>query len=52
VSIVFKLNLFGWHVGDFDIRIDIDESAVSVSAPVVEGAVKRMSRRWAHMMTS
>jgi hypothetical protein len=51
MSIVFGLTLFGWHIGKFDVRIELDE-ARPVTRPVVGGACKRLSRRWVNAMTS
>ena len=51
MSIVFGLTLFGWHIGKFDVRIDLDESR-AMTQPVVDGAVKRITRRWVRHMAA
>jgi hypothetical protein len=51
MSIVFGLTLFGWRLGTFDVRIDIDRPS-GTAHPVVDSAVKRVTRRWVRHMAS
>ena len=46
----FKLSVFGWTIGTFDVRIDIDQAAAVQQT--VDGVVKRASRRWGKHMLS
>jgi hypothetical protein len=52
MNIGFKLAVFGFTLGTFDVRIDIDKAAASAINPVVDGYVKRVSRRWVRHMAS
>jgi hypothetical protein len=51
MNIGFKLAVFGFTLGTFDVRIDIDQDA-NPTKQVVDKAVKRMSRRWVKHMVS
>jgi hypothetical protein len=50
VTINFKLAVFGWTISTFDVRIDVDQAAAVQQT--VDGAVKKLSRRWTARMTS
>ena len=50
MSIAFGLSLFGWHIGRFDVQIDMDMS--ETTAPPVDRAVKKITKRWFRHMVS
>ena len=50
MTATFKLAVFGWTIGTFDVRIDIDQAAAVQQT--VDGVVKKLSRRWTQRMTS
>jgi hypothetical protein len=58
MTATFKLSVFGWTIGTFDVRIDIDQAAAvqqtvdGVVQQTVDGVVKRASRRWGKHMLS
>lgn len=52
MNVTFTTTLFGWRIGTFTIRLDIDERTMAAASPSVDGAVKRISRNWARRMTS
>jgi hypothetical protein len=52
MNITLSLNVFGWRIGAFDIRVDQDPSAVVAGQPALDGYVKRISRRWVKHMAS
>jgi hypothetical protein len=53
MNIGFKLNIFGYTLSTFDIRIDIDkDTAAAVAQPVIDGAIKKVSRRWVSRLTT
>jgi hypothetical protein len=52
VNITFSLRCFAWNISTFAIRIDVDQATAAAVQPVVGGAVKRISRRWADRMMS
>ena len=51
MNIGFTLNVFGWQIGTFAVRIDIDAPA-HVTQPVVDRGVKRLTRWWTEHMAS
>jgi hypothetical protein len=52
MTATFKLSVFGWTIGTFDVRIDIDQAAAAAAQPVIDGVCKKLSRRWTARMTS
>lgn len=51
MKIGFVLNIFGWQIGTFDIRIDLDQT-ITADQPVVDRSVKRITRAWVKRMAS
>jgi hypothetical protein len=52
MNITFGLTLLGWHIGAFTVRTDLDRDTAAAARPVMDGAVKRISRRRAARMWS
>jgi hypothetical protein len=52
MTIAFRLNVLGYHLGTFDIRIDMDATPTALTQPVVDRGVKRMARWWTERMCS
>jgi hypothetical protein len=53
MNVTIRLNLFGWQLATFN--IDLDMGKLSDDTPTrraIDGACKRLSRRWVHAMTS
>jgi hypothetical protein len=52
MNIVFGLNVLGWHIGTFDVRIELDAEVPQAAKPVIDRGVKRMTRWWTGRMAS
>jgi len=53
MNVTIRLNLLGWQLATFN--IDLDMGKISDDAPTrraLDGACKRLSRRWVSAMTS
>jgi hypothetical protein len=53
MNVTIRLNLLGWQLATFN--IDLDMGNFGDDAPTrraIDGACKRLSRRWVHAMTS
>ena len=53
MNVTIRLNLFGWQLATFNIDLDLGKSGDDTpTRRTVDGACKRLSRRWVHAMTS
>jgi hypothetical protein len=53
MNVTIRFNLFGWQLAAF--KVDLDIGKFGDDAPTrraVDGACKRLSRRWVNAMTS
>jgi hypothetical protein len=53
MNVTIRLNLLGWQLATFN--IDLDMGKFSDDTPTrraIDGACKRLSRRWVNVMTS
>lgn len=50
MTVQFALNVFGWRISTFDIRLDIDHT--TTPQPFVDRGVKTLSRWWTKRMAS
>jgi hypothetical protein len=51
MNITFNLDILGWRISTFDVRIDLDKGN-DITKPVVDRGVKRMTRWWTEHMAS
>ena len=53
VNVTIRLNLLGWQLATFNIDLDMGKfSDDTPSRRAIDGACKRLSRRWVNAMTS
>lgn len=52
MTIRFNLTLFRWRIGTFDIDLIVDPATAAAASPVVDGFIKRTSRKWVERMSS
>jgi hypothetical protein len=53
MNVTIRLNLLGWQLATFNIDLDIGNFADDTpTRRALDGACKRLSRRWVHAMTS
>jgi hypothetical protein len=53
MNVTIRLNLLGWQLATF--KVDLDLGKFGDDAPArhaLDGACKRLSRRWVNVMTS
>lgn len=53
MTIRLVLTVFGWQLGTFDIRIDLEpDTNAGAAHPVIDRGVKRVSRWWTARMVA
>jgi hypothetical protein len=53
MKITFRLNLLGWQLATFNIDLDLGKFGDDTpTRRALDGACKRLSRRWVNAMTS
>ena len=53
MNVAIRLNLLGWQLATFNIDLDMGKFGDDVpTRRALDGACKRLSRRWANAMTS
>jgi hypothetical protein len=53
MNVTTRLNLLGWQLATFNIDLDMGKFGDDTPAQrALDGACKRISRRWVHAMTS
>jgi hypothetical protein len=53
MNVTIRLNLLGWQLATFNIDLDMGKLADDIpTRRALDGACKRLSRRWVNAMTS
>lgn len=53
MNVTIRLNLLGWQLATFNVDLDMGKFADDTSTRrALDGACKRLSRRWVNAMTS
>jgi hypothetical protein len=52
MNVTIRLNLLGWQLASFNIDLDMGKIGDVPTRRALDGACKRLSRRWVSAMTS
>ena len=52
MNVTIRLNLLGWQLATFKVDLDMGKFGDDTPRRALDGACKRLSRRWVNAMTS